>query len=183
MALRHAVLTALLDDECSGYELAKTFDSGMANFWHATPQQLYLELSKLEAADLVRGREVVQESRPNKRLFTVTEAGMAELERFAAQPMRASFIRDDLLVKVHAVDHIGAEKVIGQLRARAELADAKLELYEKILAHLRGGEDEESYLRTAARVGPYLTCLRGRAYESDTRAWCLSTAELLESRA
>lgn len=35
MALRHAVLAALLDGESSGYEPARRFDAGMANFRHA----------------------------------------------------------------------------------------------------------------------------------------------------
>ncbi len=80
MALRHAVLAALLDGEYSGYELAKSFDIGVANFWHASPQQLYTELARLEKEGLVEGRQVVQETRPNKRLFRVTGAGRDELE-------------------------------------------------------------------------------------------------------
>ena len=44
MALRHAVLAALLEGEASGYQLAKRFDVSVANFWSATPQQLYREL-------------------------------------------------------------------------------------------------------------------------------------------
>nr|BFE79055.1 hypothetical protein GCM10020093_016560 [Planobispora longispora] len=86
MALRHAVLAALLDGEYSGYQLTKIFDVGVSNFWYAAPQQLYAELAKLEAGGLVAGREVVQRGRPNKRVFTVTEAGVAELAAFAAAP-------------------------------------------------------------------------------------------------
>ncbi|MBK3589679.1 PadR family transcriptional regulator, partial [Streptomyces sp. MBT57] len=69
MALRHAVLAALLDEELSGYQLAKAFDMGVANFWHALPQQLYAELARLEKEGLVAGREVVQDARPNSRLL------------------------------------------------------------------------------------------------------------------
>src|SRR5689334_22788333 len=65
MALRHAVLAALLDGELSGYQLAKAFDVGVANFWYAQPQQLYAELTRLEKEGLVAGREVLQESRPS----------------------------------------------------------------------------------------------------------------------
>ena len=54
MALRHAVLAALLEGEASGYQLAKRFDVSVANFWSATPQQLYRELDRLEAEGLVR---------------------------------------------------------------------------------------------------------------------------------
>src|SRR3954454_23288771 len=102
MALRHAVLAALLDGELSGYQLAKAFDLGVANFWYAQPQQLYAELTRLEQDGLVAGREVVQDARPNKRVFQVTDAGLAELERFTATTARPSFLRDDLAVAVQA---------------------------------------------------------------------------------
>ncbi|MDX2549039.1 SDR family NAD(P)-dependent oxidoreductase [Streptomyces sp. WI04-05B] len=45
MALRNAVMAALLKGEASGYDLAKAFDATVANFWMSTPQQLYRELS------------------------------------------------------------------------------------------------------------------------------------------
>src|SRR6478752_83778 len=113
MALRHAVLAALLDGEYSGYQLAKAFDIGVANFCHALPQQLYAELAKLEKEGLVSGRQVVQETRPNKRLFRVTDAGRAELEVFAETAAKPSFIRDDLLVKVQVADRVGTTRGAG----------------------------------------------------------------------
>ncbi|MFD0540489.1 PadR family transcriptional regulator [Actinomadura luteofluorescens] len=74
MALRHAVLAALLDGEYSGYQLAKIFDLSVSNFWHAVPQQLYSELSRLETEGLISGRQIIQHDRPNKRVYTVTQA-------------------------------------------------------------------------------------------------------------
>lgn len=182
MALRHAVLAALLDGEYSGYQLAKAFDVGVANFWHALPQQLYAELTRLEAAGLVAGRQVVQETRPNKRLFRVTEEGLAELERFSAATPKPSFIRDDLLVKVQAVDRIDATAVIEQLDERARTAAAKIEIFEKLLARLRGERDEPEFLANGARIGPYLTCLRGLGFERETRDWCERIAGVLRAR-
>ncbi|MFJ1549239.1 PadR family transcriptional regulator [Streptomyces sp. NPDC088246] len=182
MALRHAVLAALLDGEYSGYQLAKAFDVGVANFWHALPQQLYAELAKLEKDGLVAGRQVVQETRPNKRLFHVTDAGMAELEQFAAASAKPGFIRDDLLVKVQAADHIGSGPVIDQLDERAAAASAKVELFGNLLRQLRGEMDEDEFLLRGERIGPYLTCLRGLAFEEENRDWCLRIAALLRRR-
>ncbi|MFJ8386582.1 PadR family transcriptional regulator [Streptomyces sp. NPDC094438] len=182
MALRHAVLAALLDGEYSGYQLAKAFDIGVANFWHALPQQLYAELTRLEKEGLVAGRQVVQETRPNKRLFRVTDAGRAELEQFAAATSKPSFIRDDLLVKVQAADRIGTAPVIEQLEERAAAADAKIELLGKLLLQMRGDADEEEFLRLGERIGPYLTCLRGLAFEQEHRDWCLRIAAVLRER-
>lgn len=182
MALSHAVLAALLDGEYSGYQLAKIFDVGVSNFWYAAPQQLYAELARLEEDGLVRGRQVIQRSRPNKRVFTVTEAGIGELTRFAAAATRPLLIRDDLAVKVQAIDHLDPAPVIAQLEERAAEAAAKLALFEKALRRLRGDLDEESFLRNGERVGPYLTYLGGCRLERETRSWCLSTARLLRER-
>ncbi|WP_030622946.1 PadR family transcriptional regulator [Streptomyces sclerotialus] len=183
MALRHAVLAALLDGELSGYQLAKAFDLGVANFWHAQPQQLYAELNRLEKDGSIAGREVVQESRPNKRLFHVTDDGLAELERFAAASAKPAFIRDDLLVKVQAADHVDTQTLIAQLTERAAFAQAKADLFEKMLRTMRGDDrTEEEFLRHGERIGPYLTCSRGLAFERGNRDWCAHTIEILRRR-
>jgi DNA-binding PadR family transcriptional regulator len=183
MALRHAVLAALLDGEYSGYQLTKIFDVGVSNFWYAAPQQLYAELARLEQDGLIRGRQVIQHGRPDKRVFTVTDAGTGELRRFAAAAARPLLIRDDLAVKVQVIDYLDPAPVIAQLEERAAGAAARLALFEKALGHLRGDLDEESFLRGGERVGPYLTCLAGCRLERETRSWCLSTARLLRERA
>lgn len=183
MALRHAVLAALLDGEYSGYQLAKIFDLSVSNFWHAVPQQLYSELSRLETEGLISGRQIIQHDRPNKRVYTVTEAGVAELERFATTPAKPGIIRENLLVMVQAVDHISADSVIAQLEDRAVASAAKIEVFERTLKHLRGDLDEETFLRTGSPLGPYLTCLRGRRFEQENYEWFTSTARLLRARA
>ncbi|MFE9467929.1 PadR family transcriptional regulator [Streptomyces virginiae] len=182
MALRHAVLAALLDGEFSGYELAKSFDIGVANFWHASPQQLYTELAKLEKEGLVEGRQVLQEARPNKRLFQVTDAGRAELEAFAAAAVKPSVIRDDLLVKVQNADRIGTASVIAQLDERAAAADAKIDLLGRVLRKMRGDLDEEEFLLRGDAIGGYLTGLRGIAFEQGHRDWCRRSAAVLRER-
>ena len=182
MALKHAVLAALLNGEYSGYQLTKIFDVGVADFWYAAPQQLDAELTKLEAEGLVTGREVVQRGRPNKRVFKVTDDGLDELTAFAAAPAKPLLLRDELTVKVHAVDLLDPAPVIEQLHERAREAAAKLELFEQMLVRLRGDQDEETFLRQSPHVGPYLSCLAGCRLEREMRDWCLHTARTLTER-
>jgi DNA-binding PadR family transcriptional regulator len=182
MALRHAVLAALLDGEYSGYQLAKIFDVSVSNFWYAVPQQLYAELARLERDGLISGRLVVQLDRPNKRLFTVTPAGLAELAAFAATPTRPGSIREDLLVAVQAVDRIDPAPVIALLDERVSLATAKRDLFDRLLREMRGDRDEQAFLRDAERIGPYLTCLRGRRFEQENVDWCRQAAAALRTR-
>lgn len=183
MALRNAVLAALLEGEASGYDLAKGFDASVANFWMATPQQLYRELERMESEGLVEARLVHQERRPNKRLFSLTDAGYAALRSFTAEPPRPSAIRDELLVKVQAVDAGDTDAVRSAVAERLEWARAKLARYERLRDRLLDGRTEDEHLARAERVGPYLTLMRGRAFEEENIRWAERTLAVLDQRA
>ncbi|HWH44187.1 MAG TPA: PadR family transcriptional regulator [Thermoleophilaceae bacterium] len=171
MALRHALLAALAEGEASGYELAKRFDVSVANFWAATPQQLYRELDRLESQGLVRGRTVRQRKRPDKRVFRPTAAGREELAAFTAAPARPTAIRDELLVKLQAVDSGDAGAVRDAIAVRMDEARAKLAAYEALIERLLAGRSEDDYLAAGGRIGPYLTLLRGRSFEQENLRW------------
>src|SRR4051812_47991723 len=142
MALAHAVLAALLEGEASGYELSKRFDVSVANFWTATPQQLYRELERMEGEGVVAARVVHQERRPNKRVVSITDAGREQLEGFTAKPPRPAALRDELLVKLQAVDTGDAEAVAAAIAERVGQTRAKLALYEQLNAQLLAGRSE-----------------------------------------
>ena len=183
MALRDAVLAALLEAEASGYDLAKGFDASVANFWMATPQQLYKELERMESQGLVRARVVQQERRPNKRVYSLTEAGHEALRDFTARPAKPTAIRDELLVKVQAVDGGDVAAVRAGVTERLEWARAKLARYDRLRARLLAGRTEEEYFAEAERVGPYLTLMRGRAFEKENIRWAEWALNVLERRA
>ena len=182
MALRHAALAALLEGEASGYQLAKRFDVSVANFWSATPQQLYRELDRLEADGLVRARLVRQQRRPDKRVFTLAEAGRAELGRFTGVAAKPMAMRGELLVKLQAIDAGDAHAVTKELMARLDRARAKLATYDRLLADMLDGRDEAAYERDSDRVGPYLTLMGGRMYEQMNIQWCTAALEVLSRR-
>jgi DNA-binding PadR family transcriptional regulator len=182
MTLRHAVLAALVHGEATGYELSKRFDAGVANFWHARPQQIYAELTRLHDEELVRATEVVQRPRPTKRIFSLTAAGIAELEAFAAAPKQVTALRDELTVAVQAADAVSAGALIKNLALAAERARRKLAHLSELERAILGGRSEELFVRTTHHLGPYLTCRRGILLEADTEQWCMWAIELLRTR-
>jgi DNA-binding PadR family transcriptional regulator len=182
VALRHAVLAALLEGDASGYQLAKRFDVSVANFWSATPQQLYRELEGLEAEKLVRARLVRQQRRPDKRVFTLTDQGRAELHRFTGLPAKPVAMRDELLVKLQAVDVGDAHAVMKELMARLDRAHAKLALYDRLLDEMLDGREKAAFERDSTRIGPYLTLMGGRMYEQTNIRRCNAAIEVLSSR-
>jgi DNA-binding PadR family transcriptional regulator len=182
LALKHAILAALREEEASGYELSKRFDVSVANFWPATPQQIYRELDRLEADGLLDAKLVEQDRRPNKRVFSPTAAGEEELGRFIEVPSRPTAIRDDLLVKVVALDDDNAEAVVAAIEDRLEQSKAKLGLYRRIRAAMLGDLDEDQYLATGQQLGNYLALRRGISFEQDNQAWCRSSLKAIAGR-
>jgi DNA-binding PadR family transcriptional regulator len=87
MALPHAILVSLCEQAGSGYELARRFDRSIGYFWSATHQQIYRTLRAMEADGWVRSSTVAQRGRPDKKVYTVSERGRAELARWIAEPL------------------------------------------------------------------------------------------------
>ncbi|HJT92838.1 MAG TPA: PadR family transcriptional regulator [Mycobacterium sp.] len=137
MALPHAILVALSEQSGSGYELARRFDRSIGYFWAATHQQIYRTLPTMEDDGWVHVRPVVQQGRPDKKVYTVSDAGRAELARWIADPAQpvssrqGSSVADnrtrDLAVKVRGAEYGDAEVLRAQVAAlraeRAELLD------------------------------------------------------------
>ncbi len=181
MSLKYAVLAALLEGEASGYELSKVFDASFANFWPATPQQLYRELERLAQDGLVEARVVRQERRPDKRMFTLTETGREDLRTFAAEPpRRPTAVRDELLIKLQAMED--PETTQALIEERMTWARGKLDRYARVRDRLLDGRTEDEFLRDSVRVGPYLTLLRGISFEEENLRWCERVLAVLKQR-
>ncbi|GAB3497176.1 PadR family transcriptional regulator [Nocardiopsis coralliicola] len=183
MALRNAVMAALLQGEASGYDLSKRFDTATADFWTATPQQLYRELDRMEGEGLIAARTVEQERRPNKRVFSLTPEGRTALYEFTGAAPRPTAIRDELLVQVQAVDAGDGGAVRASVVERRERARAKLARYDRIRDRLLQGRSEEEYLAATDHVGPYLTLHRGRLFEEENIRWADQVLAILDRRA
>jgi DNA-binding PadR family transcriptional regulator len=182
MALKNAILAALLDGEASGYDLAKEFDASVANFWMATPQQLYRELDRLEAAGLVSATLIEQQGRPNKRVFRLTDRGHETLAAFTRRHPKPTAIRDELMVQMQAVDHGDAAAVRAVVQERLEGSRGKLQRYQRLQARLLDGRTEDEYVAEAPRIGPYLTLRRGIAFEEENARWYRLAIRVLDRR-
>ncbi len=109
MALRHVVLTVLAHGDMSGYEITKTFETVYAHFWRASHQQVYRELGRLHAEGRVNVKEVAQEGRPDKKLYSVTKRGLEELRQWMMAPTEMPRSQNDMLVKLLGCDIVGRE--------------------------------------------------------------------------
>lgn len=129
MSLPHALLTALIEHPCSGSELAERFDRSIGYFWHATHQQIYRELGRLEEAGWVKSTPV-EDVRGRQRSYETLSAGRKELKRWIAEGGDAPRIaRDELMVRLRAEAAIGPAGLDRDILARIERERQRLAIY------------------------------------------------------
>lgn len=133
MSLPHAILTALIERPGSGLELAGRFNRSIGHFWHATHQQIYRELARLEAAGLVASQPAPQ-GRGRKRAYEILPAGRAELRRWVEEASDPRPARDELLVRLRAEAVIGPTGLDKDITRHLALHQAKLQSYRDIEA-------------------------------------------------
>ena len=76
MSLSFGLLGLLKYQDNTGYDLAKMFENSLNSFWHAQSSQIYRELNRMEEMGLVTSRSIIQNNRPNKRLYSITKDGI-----------------------------------------------------------------------------------------------------------
>jgi DNA-binding PadR family transcriptional regulator len=161
----------------SGYELAKTFDASIGFFWKADHQQIYRELSKLRDRGHIEGHEVVQSGKPNKLVYTLTPEGRAALRHWSGRPSTPPQIKDDLLVRLCALDSVDIESLRADLMARLEHHRDRYARYERILNKLF----PDGKARSVADTGKLLGLRLGLRHEQVVAEWCEEAIEALSA--
>ena len=131
--LKYALLGFLNYGDKTGYELKQSMDTSTQNFWHAKQSQIYMTLKRLEQSGLVISELEPQEGRPDRRVYTITDEGKTDLQKWLASPITTRGSRKELLLlKLFFSANIGREALSTQLRLQRELHQQQLVHYQTV---------------------------------------------------
>jgi DNA-binding PadR family transcriptional regulator len=174
MALSDSILVLLTERPMSGYDLAKLFDASIGFFWTADHQQIYRELGRLKEKGHVDVHEVIQSGRPNKLIYTITQSGLAALKSWSRKPRAPAPIKDDLLVRLYALEHVDIDALRVQLVQRRDLHADRLRRFQAILERHFSGER-----LSLSQTGRLLGLRMGLRYEHACIEWCEEALQCL----
>jgi PadR family transcriptional regulator, regulator of vanillate utilization len=117
VSLRHALLGVIKDTPLTGYDLVRHFQGTVGYLWSAPQSQIYPELRRMEAEGLIKAKVAPRGRHAQKRIYSVTDQGMAELRRWATDFMPLPAQRDPIVLKAAFFDLAPLESVREQLRA------------------------------------------------------------------
>jgi DNA-binding PadR family transcriptional regulator len=166
VALEHALLVALREKPGSGLELAGRFDRSIGFFWHATHQQIYRVLGRMETDGWLAVEVVGQSGKPDKKVYRVTSAGERVLAEWLATPTPMEDLRSEVAVRMRGASFGDRAAVLEVLRSN--LADHQLRL-----SHYRQLEkeyDDPSAL-TGHRLDQFLVLRGGIGLEKFWIGW------------
>jgi DNA-binding PadR family transcriptional regulator len=176
MGLSHAILACLIEAPQSGYDLSKVFSESVSYFWHASQQQIYRELGKLETQGLVVAEVIPREGRLDKKIYSITELGKQCLVEWMKKPSEPNEIREDLFVKIFAGSLVAVGFLIEDVERRRRIHQEKLSKYREI--------EQEYFPQQQALTHQeklkYLVLSAGIHCELEWINWCNEALETLK---
>ncbi len=175
MSLRHVLLTVLSKEPNSGYGIGRLLQRELSHIWDARLQQIYGELAKLQADGLMDVESIDLPNRPAKKIYSLTEAGKAELDRWLTERAAPHTNNDDLLVRLYCMERIPTDALIRRLEEERDAYEAEARELRHRLAY--GSRTEPSQL------GLLLTLEAARTRVDSQAAWCVKTLAWLRGQA
>ena len=182
MSLDH-ILLGLLRDPATGYDLGNTFREGVRHFWSAELSQIYPALKRLERRRMLRSRVEPSPRGPNRKVYSLTDAGREELLRWLRDGPMVGTERFAYLAQLYFMD------AIGDLRETRAFMTALRDHLVRWLAQLRSlerdvvaehGAAPEHY--TDAGFHRFATLRMGIHSIGSKVAWCDETLAVIDRR-
>ena len=139
MSLEFAILGFLNYHPYTGYDLKKIFDHSIRHFWPADQSQIYRTLTRLTGQGFAEMEKVPQADRPDRKVYSITAAGRAELTRWLAGPPTLEDARSSPLIQVFFAGQLSDAEILAK--------------FEGFAASMRAILDQ--YGRVPAQIGPY----------------------------
>ncbi|MDQ0754783.1 PadR family transcriptional regulator [Arthrobacter sp. B3I4] len=130
MSLRYALLALLRVGPLSGYELQKQFSASVGHVWHAPDSQIYPELRKMEAENLIEGEEQPRGQRATRRVYHVTADGDAAFLAWMQTPLEYARVRDPAHLRAAYLEAASPEAAREFFRRHGKQWEAELAQWE-----------------------------------------------------
>lgn len=177
MDVKTLCLGVLTLREMTGYEIKKHFEQSFAHFFVAGYGSIYPALSELTRVGMVNCQDVAQTKRPDKKVYSITNAGRAQLAAALAQTTPRHKVRSEFLVLMYFAHLMTPERLAEVLDERVRDIDGMLECIDN--AFEDQGQRSPSH-DLVAGLG-HVTLKAQRDYIRDNRDRWLESAQLDEA--
>ncbi|MCC4501493.1 PadR family transcriptional regulator [Limosilactobacillus reuteri] len=119
----------------TGYEINDILQNQISYFYDGTYGMIYPTLKKLEKEGKVKRETVIQEDKPNKNIFSITDEGKEELKEYLESNKVEEVFKSDFLMKLFFGDDLSKQKVIELIKSEIKVKEDQIKRLEDSLEH------------------------------------------------
>jgi PadR family transcriptional regulator AphA len=159
----------------SGYDMRRFMEQSTGNFWGESFGQIYPALKAMLAGGLIAAVEVGKDARPGKKVYRITEQGVAHLRAWLGVPAKPQVWRNELLLKIFYGDRAERGVIAAHVKEWRQMFAIDVDRYEAILRRLPMEQGKHPGM-------PYwcMTVRYGIAESKALIVWCDETLEELQ---
>lgn len=116
MNSQDVILGMLMKRSLSGYEIKRLFEDLFSYFYSSSYGTIYPMLGRMEKEELITKENVLQEGKPNKNVYTITEHGRAQFNDYLHSPVESDSFKSDFLMRLYLGQFVEFAKVISWLK-------------------------------------------------------------------
>jgi PadR family transcriptional regulator AphA len=129
MDVKTLCLGLLTVHEACGYDLKKTFESSFKHFFPAGYGSIYPALADLADTGLVNCREIPQIGKPDRKVYSITDAGEKAFIQALNRTDPQHKLRSEFLAMIYFSDRIDDKRL-------ADLLDDRVERLRETVRHI-----------------------------------------------
>lgn len=111
MSVEFAILGLLSWRPLAGYDIKKMFAGSSALYWSGNNNQIYTTLVKLHKNGLVSQEIELQKDRPSRKIYGITEKGLAELKTWLLSEPEPPQLKNSFLIQLAWADLLNPDEL------------------------------------------------------------------------
>lgn len=141
--LKHGILGLLNYGSMTGYDIMLTFKNSLNFFWTAQTSQIYRELQTLKNKGWVTDESIAQSGKPDKKLFSITDSGREELNRWLMEDdtgfetkspiLMKTFFRGERSIDENIEFFRRIQRSCGEFAASSQNSTKSIEVYQQLV--------------------------------------------------
>ena len=181
MALPHAILGFLSLEPLTGYDLkTQCFDQSVRYFWSADQAQIYRTLDKLQQEGHIKSELEIQEGKPNRKVYHLTDSGRKVLLKWLREPQELPVFKEPFLMQLYFSEELTNEEILKQIRYQKQQHEERLSEYFAIRDHFEQAfEKRAKDPQKRAHTLQYLTLKFGIRLEELYLKWLEESEQVI----
>jgi len=171
----YVLLGLLSHNPMTGYDIKKSVATRMSYFWDLSYGQIYPTLKQLEKNKLITKQVKNNPNGPTRKIYTITETGIKELQTWLAKPAKKESHKYEFLLKLIFGDQAAPEhnqKHILEFKDRNQKILQTMNAFEENIKPIVNQSESHYHV--------FLTILLGKSISKASVEWADNTLKMLE---